>query len=295
MKIALRLSILALVFFLCQTSFAQPARRGRPPEKKTPERKEEGCDPQFLSQRRAASWYPAHDFGPQTKCSEPKKKRVPDTVSIPIYWLIVGEQWQRGDASARLDEAARWFTKYCITVPRYEVSVTPADLTAYRRLLTTNDTGGNGKAYAAAAIEVLDRAWTNRMRKPNEYLLILFVDDFQAVEYTTGRVNSVSGNFDTTPLILIPKKDANSAHIVTHELIHGLGKEINNKRSVAFVGGDVDNTWGEDGNCAHGAPPAIPDMGHPSRSAATGAFQNGDDDLLDWASYWEFKRKKNIK
>ena len=125
-------------------------------------------------------------------------------------------------------------------------------------------------------------------------LLILFVDDFQEVVYepqgTGGRVNSVSGNFSDIPVILITAHDQNAGNIVTHELIHGLGKPIHNLRSHAFDNSSatVDNTWSEG--------PCQTDMGNPKRQGGPkGPFSNPSTDLMDWASYRAMDAVKNIK
>lgn len=254
----------------------------RPPEK-TP-----GCDGRFLANRQNTLFYRSKTNGAiprKLPCTQTATYRVPHRISIPIYWARLGHpQWTAPQAQAKLDEASRWFARYCIQLTLYPIPLRPQDGQQFGQRLQRADAQGPND-HANEARKVYKDLWA-RIGRPRDLQMILFVDTFRAVKYDGQRVNRVAGNFVDVPVILIPADpDRNSTHIVTHELIHGLGKLRSTsstppKTRVPGSGADRINTWDE-GGCGE-------DMGNARRANPAAAMSKSDDDLLDYASYHQF-------
>jgi hypothetical protein len=249
------------------------------------------CERDFVGQRQKGVWYGSHDFVDQVACKSPKKKTIHETVSLPVYYVDIGANWTAAQASTKMDEAKTWFKQYCITLQVHDVPLRAQEKQVLAKILSDGDTG---KAeYRKAVGDVYLRLWTLRMGRPRDFVLILFVDNFGAVDYGDARVNNVTGNFDTIPLVLVTAHDQAATNIVTHELVHAFGKELgkstsNPPNSLLSCSGERDNTWSE--------APCDNDMGNPKRPGGpAGPFNNPNGDIIDWASYYDFHRCKAIR
>ncbi len=244
------------------------------------------CESRFLFHRQSDEFYrrtTRRRINSVRTCDDPERLEVPERVSIPIYWAVVGTQWTEAVAREKMVEAATWFERYCIFLTRNPINLRPHEAAALQATIRAADTG-DPDDLAAEAARVYETLW-RRVGRPRDLLMILFLDSFRAVRYG-DRVDRVAGNFESFPLILIPgDPDTRSRHIVTHELIHGLGKQRTNSATppstrVPGSGEDRINTWDE-ASCTS-------DMGNAERSDPSSPLVKGNDDLLDWASYYQF-------
>jgi len=244
------------------------------------------CEPRFLFHRQSDRFYrrtTQQRINSVRACDDPASLEVPQRVSIPIYWAVVGTQWTEATAGEKVVEAATWFERYCVFLTRNLINLRPHEAAALQTTIRTADTG-DPDVFAREAREVYEALW-GRIGRPRDLLVILFLDSFQAVRYG-DRVDRVAGNFESFPLILIPgDPDIRSRHIVTHELIHGLGKQRTDSAmppstQVPGSGEDRINTWDEAG--------CTSDMGNAERTDPSSPLIKGDDDMLDWASYYQF-------
>lgn len=255
------------------------------------------CNITFVTLRQVPKWYRKNGFGEPTNCRTPKESKtaIVEGVSVPVYWVIISERdtsttpnqgWSRTLASQKMREAVDYFARYCITVPTYEVPLKSTEKRALRTKLRTANAQGH-KKYRAEVEKTSKKLWT-RMGKPGKYLLVMFVDKFNAVQYWQ-RIDRVAGNFDKIPVILVPDPpDSGSNNIISHELVHGFGKVLNGKSTRPFADGiNRKNTWDE-GGCGI-------EMGNAQRNAPTAPMNKLDTAPLDWGSYWQFQKNANVK
>lgn len=180
------------------------------------------CDAEFVSERRNRDWYRNNGFGEKLRCPQTRKIMIPGTKSIPIYWAIAGTQWTDAEVREKLEKAQAWFLRYCISLRIKQVPLQQDASSRFSVDLARANTEGEAK-YTAKVREIYKQLWENGMKRRRRFLLLLFVDSFNKVAFDTAKVDT-SGNFAKIPVILITSADKTSAHIVTHELVHGLGK-----------------------------------------------------------------------
>ena len=248
----------------------------------------ETCREEFFTSRQLQKWYRSHSWtGPLASCSNARPKNLQESVSIPIYYVVLSNNWTNDLASSKMEEAKSWFEKYCVKLQTIPVIIPGRTKRRLIRELARKNQGW--KKYTPEVGKTYKHLWDNYMQKPKRFLLILFVDRFTSVKYN-GRVNRVAGNFSKVPVILIPHDpDIQSTHIVTHELIHGLGKKFkggNPVKTDPFVTSQK-NTWDE-GACQN-------EMGNSNRANVAAPLRKTDDDLIDYASYWEMAKAGNIR
>ncbi len=261
---------------------------GEEPKKRDDPKKEETkgqCKAPFVSNRMVPEqWYRDNGFGDPVKCEEPKTKDLKRGTSIPLYWVIAGKTWKDDEVKEKLDAAKDWFDIYCIKLDFREIPIKANERKNLIALVNKHN-GEKGEAFANDAREALLTLWTANLKKPKpKFLMILFVDEFTEVKYSNAVVN-VSGNFEDIPLILITHADSGSKHIVTHELVHGLGKALGSQdgkpHSERSKTSD-NNTWNE-GGCTK-------EMGNAARTTPTVPMTKSDKAPMDWASYWEYAK-----
>lgn len=191
------------------------------------------CDAEFVSDRRNRDWYRNNGFGEKLPCSETRKITIRGTKSIPIYWAVAGGQWTEAEVREKLDKARTWFARYCISLPIKEVPLPPDETGRLSTILAMADAESRAK-YDATVRKAYHDLWNKRMKRPKLFLLLFFVDPFKEVVYNKRPVD-VSGNFADIPVILITRADKTSAHIVTHELIHGVREDALRRWAMLFV------------------------------------------------------------
>jgi hypothetical protein len=233
-------------------------------------------------------------FGAIVACKAPKTVPVPKSVSIPIFWTVLSSTWSRQQAQKKIAEARRWFAQYCISLTLYEVNFNPDDPAALTKQLNeANDAGIDD--YAKKVKEIYRKIWDGRLGRPSQFLLVLFVDKFEGRFKEVGRTLTVNValNVPKLPVILIPEKEIKSTHVLTHELLHGLGKQ-QWKRSGNIVTttpfGDSaprDNAWSE-GGCAN-------EMGNSQREDPGKPLLKRLAAPMDWATYYQFWRSNTIR
>lgn len=279
------LSVLLMAPCGCQGA---PDEEPEDDEEATPEETRRTCDAEFVSGRRDRNWYRNNGFGEKLACPQTRTIAVRERQSIRIYWAIAGDQWTEDEAREKIDVAQRWFSRYCISLRVEPVTLQAGESARFTTALATADSQGRAD-YRNAIGSVYRHLWENRMSRRSRFLLILFVNPFREVVYDTAVVN-VSGNFSDIPVILVTSADKTSPHIVTHELIHGLGKGTVRGESgepptaIPWVGEspDRDNTWHE-GGCDI-------EMGNASRTNPSEPMNKSDTSPMDWASYFQFLR-----
>jgi len=281
---------------------------------------QKGCRPEFVAKRWRRAQYRTKGFEPSNElCGRNRPPTVlKDRVSIPIYWLNLSSRranangnqigWSDALALAKMQEAERWFAGFCIDLDINPVSVSANRL---RNMRAAMDAAIAGRLYKGEAVTVESvsegtnkQLYKSELHKPHKYLLVLFTDAFRSVRYggPTSRVNQVAGNFESIPVILVPDPpDSASTNIITHELIHGLGKVLAGKNSIPHLQSlpVLDNpsaeevsmsqqaTWDE-GGCGT-------DMGNAGRADPTSALTKPNSDLMDWASFWQFDHNRNTR
>jgi len=291
-RIAIMLVILAAGVLGCQDGGSPGPRRPPPPEEGEPAGEIRMCQGNFLAHRQDDRFYNARSnrqIPRKRACADPIVLPVPERISIPIYWARVGGQWSDPKSIPRkLQETSSWFERYCIRLNFQEIPLRAVEAQTIARSLSQADAVSPDK-HREEVGGIYPQLW-RRAGRPRDLLLILFVDSFRNVRYGE-RVDRVAGNFDKMPVILIPgDPDARSSHIVTHELIHGLGKLRSDDSTppgtrVPGSGEDRINTWDE-GGCTT-------DMGNAGRSEPAAPLIKPDDHLLDWASYYQFLNRAN--
>lgn len=279
-----------------------------------------GCRPDFVAQRWRPEQYRANGFTPSAEqCGRNKPPAdLKQRESIPIHWLSLstrrqdpnGESigWSDDIAGAKMREAIAWFAGNCIELDVKKVDPAANRLNAMRGAM---DAAIGGRPYQGEAVTVAgvaesinNQLYERELRKPRKYLLMLFTDAFQNVRFggPDSRVNRVAGNFEAFPVILVPDPpDARSTNIITHELIHGLGKVLIGRHSFAYLQAlpqlgnpsaerislNRQATWDE-GGCAF-------DMGNAGRTDQDTPLAKPNSDLMDWASFWQFDQNGNTR
>jgi hypothetical protein len=150
---------------------SKPVEKTPPPEKtpepeKTPipepeEFEMNACQPNFLTARFKASWYKRNRLFRKLKFKEvakncgnvPPQKDLAQRKSIPVFWINLSVQndpvtgkkigWSDAQAQAKMDQASRWFRKYCIGVPVQKLTV-PNQAATQKQLKRIAD---NGRVY----------------------------------------------------------------------------------------------------------------------------------------------------
>jgi hypothetical protein len=264
----------------------------------TPPEAPKSCIGHFLSERRTeANWYPDHNFPQKLGCTQ-KDHEVVATKSIPIYWGIIANNWTTATAKAKVEAAKTWFNRYCVTLDDKFVDLTKS--MKYNTFVKElNDANAAGRDdYAKVILKDYAAVWDYAGAPKGRFLMVLFVDAYDEVEFTTNRWSSVSANYAYYPLILITAKDKAKEHILTHELTHGLGKQL--KPSVASsastkvtapAGSEPYYDGVANSKSAWDEAPCAEDMGNPGDLSAA-----KNDAPVDWASYWEYtKVAKTLK
>lgn len=257
------------------------------------------CDTEFVSDRRSRDWYRNNGFGEKLKCPETRTKTIPGTKSLPIYCAIAGAQWTEAEVREKFEKARVWFSRYCISLRIKEVPLQQDESGQFSTALARTNAQGQAQ-YESQVRKIYEHLWNNRMGRPRGFLLLLFVDPFNKVAYDRVEVDT-SGNFADIPVILITSADKASSHIVTHELVHGLGKGIirgSPPRSIRWVDApntsapesvaNGNNTWLE-GGCRE-------EMGNAVRRSSSVPLMKSDTAPMDWASYIQYlKLSKSIR
>lgn len=277
-----------------------------------------GCRPDFVAQRWRPDQYQARGFTLSTeRCglNKPPANLKPRE-SIPIHWVNLSTRranavgamigWSDAIAETRLQEAIDWFEDYCIELDVNKVNVRANRLANMRAAMNAAIQGvpfqGENVTVETVADSLNTQLYRTELRRPKKYLLILFTDAYRSVRFgdQNSRVNRVAGNFESIPVILVPDPpDSASSHIITHELIHGLGKVLVGQSSFPFLnnipelgnpGAEAVNlnrqaTWDE-GGCPF-------DMGNAERTDQDAPLTKPDSDKMDWASFWQFDRNGN--
>ncbi|PTQ87269.1 hypothetical protein [Nitrosomonas ureae] len=278
------------------------------------------CRPEFVAQRWNPGQYQVNQFFPSS--AECGRNQPPNNLkrreSIPIFWLNLSTRrnnaagnaigWSDDIARNKMQEATDWFATYCIDLNVKKVAVIANRLDGMRAAMTAAIEGqpfqGNAVTVESVADSLNHQLYEQELRKPRKYLLILFTDAFQNVRFgdPDSRVNRVAGNFESIPVILIPDPpDSGSTNIITHELIHGLGKVLVGQHSFAYlqdlpqlgnstaeqISMNRKATWDE-GGCSF-------DMGNAGRSDQDSPMRKPDTDKMDWASFWQFDFNGNTK
>ncbi|MCE7913505.1 MAG: hypothetical protein DYH15_02245 [Nitrosomonas sp. PRO4] len=278
------------------------------------------CRPEFVAQRWNPGQYQANQFVPSTE--ECGRNQPPNNLkqreSVPIFWMNLSAKrndatgnaigWSDDIARDKMQQATRWFASYCIDLDVKKVAVAANRFNRMREAMAAAIEGRLFQGDTVTVENVSDslnhQLYERELRKPRKYLLVLFTDAFQDVRFggPDSRVNRVAGNFEGIPVIVIPDPpDSDSTNIVTHELIHGLGKVLAGQHSFAYLqdlpqlGNPAPErismsrkaTWDE-GGCAF-------DMGNAGRSDQDSPMQKPDSDKMDWASFWQFDFNGNTK
>jgi hypothetical protein len=277
-----------------------------------------GCRPDFVAQRWRPDQYQARGFTQSTeRCglNKPPADLKPRE-SIPIHWLNLSTRranatgamigWSDAMAETRIQEAIDWFENYCIELNVNKVNVRANRLANMRAAMTAGIQGrpfqGENVTVETVSDSVNALLYREELRRPRKYLLILFTDAYQNVRFgdPDSRINRTAGNFESIPVILVPDPpDSASTHIITHELIHGLGKVLVRQSSFPFLRNipELENpgpeavslnrqaTWDE-GGCPF-------DMGNAERTDQDVPLAKPNSDKMDWASFWQFDRNGN--
>ncbi len=278
------------------------------------------CRPEFVAQRWNPGQYQANQFVPSTE--ECGRNQPPNDLkqreSVPIFWLNLSTRrndaegnaigWSDDIARDKMQQATRWFATYCIDLDIKKVTVAANRFNRMREAMVAAIEGrpfqGDTVTVEGVSDSLNHQLYERELRKPRKYLLVLFTDAFQNVRFgdPDSRVNRVAGNFEGIPVILVPNPpDSASTNIVTHELIHGLGKVLAGQHSFAYLqdspqlGNPAPErismsrkaTWDE-GGCAF-------DMGNAGRTDQDSPMQKPDSDKMDWASFWQFDFNGNTK
>lgn len=251
------------------------------------------CDADFVSDRRNRKWYPARkvdkkiSFGQKLACPNAKTLTVNEKISVPIYYANASNAWNAGQIQGKVNEAVNWFNKYCITLSIYDVKLKAAESAQLAGQLAKV----RNQKYHDEVVKIFN-GMRRRLGNPQKFFLVLFVDPYVIRDKLQGVVLtgpiSVAMNFWRKPVILIPSNpEINSTNILTHELIHALGKPFGGGAStVGYRNPNKNNTWGE-GGCAN-------DMGNSGRGNALVPLRLPNTHLMDWASYWQFNFVGNI-
>ena len=278
------------------------------------------CRPEFVAQRWNPGQYQANQFFPSTE--ECGRNQPPNNLkqreSIPIFWLNLSTRrnnaagnaigWSDDIARNKMQEATDWFATYCIDLTVKKVAMIANRLNSMRAAMTAAIEGqpfqGNAVTVESVSDSLNHQLYEQELRKPRKYLLVLFTDAFQNVRFggPDSRINRVAGNFEGIPVILVPDPpDSGSTHIITHELIHGLGKVLAGQHSFAYlqdsprlgnptaeqISMSRKATWDE-GGCSF-------DMGNAGRSDQDSPMNKPNTDKMDWASFWQFDFNGNTK
>ena len=251
-----------------------------------------GCEAPFVTNRQENDWYEEKGFSPLAPCNDPKKRRLGNSISIPIYYVVLSNNWP--NAREKMEEARTWFARYCVNLQIFPVSIKNRIKQNLIRELARKNSHPNNirrgrfKIYTREIEKTYSYIWTRHLGQPRKFLLIIFVDHFNGVRYTTRGPSRVAGNFAKWPIILIPDDpDVASTNIVSHELIHGLGKKfLGGTPAKTSPYGDRKNCWDE-GNCTT-------EMGNSSRGDNRVPLQKSNDSPMDFASIWEMKKRETI-
>lgn len=244
-----------------------------------------GCVAPFVTSRQERDWYVRRGFSPIATCDEPKNKRLGNSVSIPIYYVAISNNWP--NAREKMEEARTWFARYCINLQIHPVIIkNRIKRNMIAKLAIANN--HSGQRYTRRVGKTYGYIWKRHLGGPKKFLLVLFVDHFASVRYSRRGPAKVAANFDNWPVILIPDNpDVGSTNIVTHELIHGLGKKFRGgSPALTNPYGDRKNCWDE-GHCED-------EMGNSQRGDNREILEKANDSPMDFASIFEMKARENI-
>lgn len=222
-----------------------------------------------------------------------------NTKTRPVFWDIIGNKWTADAAQVKITEAVEWFSKYCITVDARQIKMLKPQKQVKKFQQSLPDFDKTLKRFEKI------RKKSVAPNAKQAAFAILFIDAIPApgVQYRgnskdtdRGGRFTIAGNFGEIPLILIPHAtDADSKNIVTHELIHALGKKFASTSKTinpeTYKTGK--NSENYEANAGHGKCSGN-DMGNSSRTRLRPVFNNADNRLLDYASYAYFVWNGNI-
>jgi hypothetical protein len=309
------LSIATILALIVHTNaFAQtsvPTPRSETETRKTPQPSATHtpaiCKASFTSQRLDDSFYATtpkgkEKYGDKKGC-ETKEMALDSTESVPIFWVIAGDDWKKTSAKDpakdKRDAAAKWFKKYCVNLDYRDLGLDDADTKTLITSLHKYDTDadnytdviwkwfyGSGQLFLADEGNKPGSLYKQVERKgikaDEKFLLVMFVDKFGGLrggQRGGGEIDSVSLNFMDIPVIMISSGDLTSKQVLTHELTHALGKKLKGRVSEAWVTGRQ-YTW-DHVDCKH-------NMDNAQRRRPTAVMTNKDSDPVDWAAYWEW-------
>lgn len=246
-------------------------------------------------------------------CDTQVKKPIPETQSIPIYWVLLGPSWTKDKSIEKLDEAEQWFKEYCIELDIRELDVDKSiaaikkksakkkaenALGSQKRLVANLEGPRKNKEwrpYHDAIVNIYKRMWKHLRKKG---LYVFFVEDYKAIK-SYDRVVKASANMAKLPVILISSLNMNDRNVVTHELIHAFGKTW-----YRHEGGEEYKEQSSNGEDYRGMPLNKPWNTHRDLTWEHGDCKNDmgnwlgggnpDDHFLDWAAYTEFVLCKSI-
>ncbi|SES94262.1 hypothetical protein SAMN05216326_10775 [Nitrosomonas marina] len=258
------------------------------------------CSQKFLNKRRG-----------KVNCNTQVVINIPNTKSIPIYWVLLGSNWTIDKCNEKLNEAKDWFEKYCIELDlrKLDVDKTIAEIKrkharqkAIQALKSQKDIiasldgprkNPEWRPYHDAVVTIYKRMWRH-LKKTGIY--VFFVDEYKAIK-SYDRIVKASANMGKLPVILISSKDMNAENVATHELIHAFGKtwykheggeEYKDLSGEDYKGMPLTSPWKthrdltwEHGDCDN-------DMGNWLGGG------NPYEYFLDWSAYKEFVKCRSI-
>ncbi|MCF6150235.1 MAG: hypothetical protein E3K37_16465 [Candidatus Kuenenia sp.] len=252
-----------------------------------PEGEVRTCTGEFISKRVTEQEYKDLGFEP-TDCDNPREIEIKEKVSIPIYYVLAGDQWTEDQVREKMDEAVTWFDQYCIRLSIYPVTLKTNETAFISQKLDKANTEGTNQ-YRKAINDIYEKLWMFRMGKPQKFLLIMFVNPYNEVVFDRIRDIKIAGNLQDIPIILIPSiPERNSTHIVTHELIHGLGKLWNSTKGNLVTTRAFKDSFGKratwlEGGCSN-------DMGNSGRIDQSTPLNKTIDEKMDFASYVQYTK-----
>ena len=266
-----------------------------------PEKKQEKCKPKWLHHLEKSGFYNTKTGGKiktQADCNANSEYEVGHTISVPIYWGIVGNQWTTAQAQQKIEEAKTYYANYCINLQFYEISFIAGEQKLIGDKFLAEDAKKVDRKGEVPGIHYVGNVYGalwKRVGSPRQLLMVLFTGDYKNMRFDghKSRITSVSANFSGWPLMLIPHLDKDSNNILTHELTHALGKKIVNKKGLPKTKLDPKSkklAW-EENPCNKTAIANFPRT-DPTKPYNLPGYPNR---LLDFAEYWNFKRTKNIK
>jgi hypothetical protein len=159
-------------------------------------------------------------------------------------WYRLGAAWTAAQAAARIDEAVRWYNRYCMHLAFREFALDPTKAADRRiqqqldRLVPEYRARVAQVPQAAPAAEaVLNDVQSSLLsiyqqiarKVGRDTLVVIFLDEWYVHVGVTDdpshwREFRISANDGQRLLIGLDRYDTGSRHILTHELVHALRK-----------------------------------------------------------------------